>query len=280
MTAGVAVGARPALAGSLSPLARSVQPARVSADGEVEFEDGTSQRVDAILFATGYRYWFPFLPASLVGADTDTHACPAVKPLYRQLWHAEEPTLGFLALPYKIAPFRLAEIQAHAFARSLTGDAPERLPGREERVRDARQLAAAVGRGVPEHHLHVLGEEQWPYSRCAQVARSLLSAAAVGDGTPAGTAPRPRAHPTSRWRGGQGTRRVCGPAATGAHGRGHLPGRGGCEKAQSAALPRARVRHGRGRAAVVGHRRGRGHGNIQRAGWHPRRCRVAQWERG
>jgi hypothetical protein len=76
---------------------------------------------------------------------------------------AFSPSLSFLGLPFKVAPFPQFELQAKLVARVLSGKAV--LPTREEMERSMeardREMAAS---GVPTRHFHMQGESQWEYN--------------------------------------------------------------------------------------------------------------------
>ena len=80
----------------------------------VRFTDGrVEEDVDAILFATGYYYSFPFLSS----LDKFISTGERVQHLYKHLFYIDDPTLAFIGLPSKIIPFRTVEGQAAVVAR-------------------------------------------------------------------------------------------------------------------------------------------------------------------
>ncbi len=74
--------------------------------------------LDAILFATGYHYSFPFL-SSLTPPLSPTGA--RVENLYQHIFYIPSPSLTFIGLPSKIVPFRTFEAQAAVIARVWAG---------------------------------------------------------------------------------------------------------------------------------------------------------------
>ena len=58
----------------------------------VRFVDGSEERVDAIVWCTGYRVAMPFLDPELVGPD------PREIPLYKRIFHLERDDLFFVGL--------------------------------------------------------------------------------------------------------------------------------------------------------------------------------------
>ena len=108
--------------------------------GEVRFVDGSVQRFDAIVYATGYRTTFPFLDRSVFevkdGADVA---------LYRRLLAADRPGLAFIGLVQPIGPtIPLMELQARWLAKWLAGEM--RLPDRATMDKEIRAHHAALRR--------------------------------------------------------------------------------------------------------------------------------------
>jgi cation diffusion facilitator CzcD-associated flavoprotein CzcO len=82
----------------------------------VRFQDGRVEKdIDAIMFATGYLYAFPFLRSLKPPVVTDGRC---VHGLYQHLFHIDHPTLVFTRLPVKVAPLPLAESQGAVIART------------------------------------------------------------------------------------------------------------------------------------------------------------------
>ena len=85
----------------------------------VRFANGrVVENLDAILFATGYYYSFPFL-SSLESQLISTGE--RVQNTYKHLFYTDDPTIAFIALPTKIIPFRIDEAQAAVIARVWAG---------------------------------------------------------------------------------------------------------------------------------------------------------------
>ncbi|KAK9862092.1 hypothetical protein WJX84_002278, partial [Apatococcus fuscideae] len=132
-------------------------------DGRAEFEDGSfSQPVDAVLFCTGYLYSVPFLSTSaVVGCDASQSS---IEPLYRHLFPpTAAPTLALLALPWRVVPFPLAQLQARWVARVLSGKVAP--PTHEElRADSAAFYKEQQEEGRRSRDAHYLGEHQWGYN--------------------------------------------------------------------------------------------------------------------
>jgi dimethylaniline monooxygenase (N-oxide forming) len=97
---------------------------------KVMFVDGSSVEADAIVFCTGYKLRFPFLPDSLIEIKDNGIE------LYKHVFHPDRPNLAFVGLCTVVGSHTpVAEIQSRWVARVLA-DAMK-LPSREE-------MAAAI----------------------------------------------------------------------------------------------------------------------------------------
>lgn len=98
------------------------------AERGVRFQDGRVERdVDAVLYATGYLFTFPFLRSLTPPLVTDGRR---VHGIYKDLIHIEHPTLVFPGLPIKVVPFPLSESQAAIYSRVWANVLP--LPAKAE----------------------------------------------------------------------------------------------------------------------------------------------------
>ena len=87
-------------------------------ESAVSFTDGTSEPIDAVVFATGYEYKIPFLDDSISKIE-DNRTC-----LYKYMLppHLLHPTLGIVGMVQatgSILP--ISEIQCRWFTRLVTG---------------------------------------------------------------------------------------------------------------------------------------------------------------
>lgn len=109
----------------------------------VRFADGrVEEDVDAILFATGYYYSFPFL-SSLEFKLISTGE--RVQNTYKHLFYIHDPTIAFIGLPMKIIPFRIDEAQGAVVARLWAGRLE--LPSTQEMSRWEERVIAERGPG-------------------------------------------------------------------------------------------------------------------------------------
>eukprot|EP00200_Dunaliella_tertiolecta_P007682 CAMPEP_0202382138 /NCGR_PEP_ID=MMETSP1127-20130417/41302_1 /ASSEMBLY_ACC=CAM_ASM_000462 /TAXON_ID=3047 /ORGANISM="Dunaliella tertiolecta, Strain CCMP1320" /LENGTH=615 /DNA_ID=CAMNT_0048981271 /DNA_START=66 /DNA_END=1913 /DNA_ORIENTATION=+ len=165
-------------------------------DGRALFPDGLEEHVDAIIYCTGYRYAFPFLPgttrqAPRVQQSSETKeqeqqqgahshgSSPSpisdlsqfvvsegqhVQPLYKHMLPpALAPSLSFVGLPWKIVPFPQMELQGKLIARALSGRA--QLPSPEEMSAEAHQYLEGLQQaGISLRFAHMQNLAQFAYN--------------------------------------------------------------------------------------------------------------------
>lgn len=118
------------------------KPAIASLDGSgVFFTDGTSVEADAIVYCTGYRMAFPFLPAGWPMGPQ------GLVELYKRVTAPDQPGLHFIGLVRAVgASTRLMEAQARWVARIIDGEVG--LPS----VDVMRMEISAYLRGIAERY--------------------------------------------------------------------------------------------------------------------------------
>ena len=101
------------------------RPGIARLDGDrVVFTDGRADEVDLIVWCTGYRVSIPFLPERWLGAD------PEALPLYRQVFHLDDPSLTFVGLMQSTgAALPVVEAQAKLVAARFAGGYALPRPG-------------------------------------------------------------------------------------------------------------------------------------------------------
>jgi hypothetical protein len=119
--------ATPRIEQALATGSFAIRPALAKLDGEgVVFADGSRELVDAIVFATGYRVDFPFLPAQLGRGEGQQF------PLYRRILSPHNDELAFIGiLDAGAGRLQIVERQGEWLARLLSGELA--LPSREDR---------------------------------------------------------------------------------------------------------------------------------------------------
>lgn len=113
----------------------------------VKLEDGRLERdVDAVVYATGYLYSFPFLESldrPLVTTGRRTIG------LWQQVFHIDHPTLAFGALGQKVIPFPLSEAQGAAIAKVWSNRLA--LESRDEMEAWEKRRVEELGDGTAFH---------------------------------------------------------------------------------------------------------------------------------
>ncbi|KRT85330.1 pyridine nucleotide-disulfide oxidoreductase [Oryctes borbonicus] len=137
---------------TMKPLVTSMR------EHEVEFEDGTSCRIDVIFYCTGYIYDFPFLHESCGITIADNF----IQPLYKHIIHIDKPTLCLIGIPFNVCTFQMFDLQARFYISYLRGDM--KLPTPEEMRRDTqKELDEKLSKGFPRNQAHMLGPYQRSY---------------------------------------------------------------------------------------------------------------------
>ncbi|KAF9442644.1 FAD/NAD(P)-binding domain-containing protein [Macrolepiota fuliginosa MF-IS2] len=136
-------------------------------DSGIELANGTIlYGVDHVLFATGYRYTYPFLPDYHNPTLGRTGEAPAgapqpiitdgshVRSLYLDLFYIDNPTLAFINVNFGMQSFTYAEFSSLAVSKVWSGKA--HLPTREESWKLYHERVKKVGYG---RHFQFLGAE-------------------------------------------------------------------------------------------------------------------------
>ncbi len=157
----------------------------------VRFVDGSVEEVDAIVYCTGYRVSFPFFdPAWIAARDNDL-------PLFRRVFHPEEPGLAFAGLLQPLgAIMPLAEAQGRWLARYFAGDYA--LPSREEMLddieRDRRRMRERYVRSA--RHTMLVDFDDYLVALEREVERGRARARRLGQPSIAARAARALTPPT------------------------------------------------------------------------------------
>jgi cation diffusion facilitator CzcD-associated flavoprotein CzcO len=116
----------------------------------VQFDDGTSERYDAIIWATGYRFGYPYFDESVIGPEF------AGSPqLYLSMMHPTIENLFFIGLFQPIGCiWRLADHQARIAARQIAGRLSRPSDAAARGAREARRRRQRFG-ASPRHLIEV-----------------------------------------------------------------------------------------------------------------------------
>jgi hypothetical protein len=124
----------------------------------VRFADGSTERIDTIVYCTGYRITFPFL-----GADVMDTAANRAK-LYRRVVHPDRPGLYFIGLVQPLgAIMPIAEEQSKWIADVLEGAAG--LPGADEMKKVIEREDERMRKRYVASTRHTIQVDYRPYMR-------------------------------------------------------------------------------------------------------------------
>ncbi|GFZ50283.1 hypothetical protein JCM24511_08039 [Saitozyma sp. JCM 24511] len=150
--------------------------------GVITLSDGrVVTGIDSIIFATGYRYSYPFLAnlhqdpgPSAVVQDEELLITSGehVRNLYRDVFYVPDPTLSFLGLSVNTSAFSFFEYQGIAVARVFSGQAW--LPDLAGRRQALAAHEAVMGDGKFTHFLGKEGERRYVRETVEWVNRHAL----------------------------------------------------------------------------------------------------------
>jgi hypothetical protein len=93
---------------------------------------------DYIVLCTGYNLHFPFLDPNLLKVDF------RVMPLFKQVFHIQDPTICFLGLPIRVEPLLTSEHQARWVDAVWSSEV--NLPSRQEMNKDNTMREGAMNK--------------------------------------------------------------------------------------------------------------------------------------
>jgi dimethylaniline monooxygenase (N-oxide forming) len=154
-------------------------------DGDVvEFDDGTREPIDVVVYCTGYKISFPFFDADLIAAP-DNHI-----ELFRRVFHPEVDNVFFVALVQPLgATMPVAEVQGQWIADYLRGEYA--LPSRRAMLREIEADFAAMRRRYVASKRHTIQVDFDDYLRDVERERRAGSERARRQGFGLPVAPRP-----------------------------------------------------------------------------------------
>src|SRR4029077_3198897 len=117
----------------------------------VRFDDGSVERVDAIIYATGYNISFPFFEADFISAPEN------VLPLYKRMLKPDIDDLAVIGLGQPIPTiFPFSELQSKIAARWLSGEgAPPAPPEMEAEIKRDEARHTAHFTNKPRHTMQL-----------------------------------------------------------------------------------------------------------------------------
>ncbi|XP_031628582.1 senecionine N-oxygenase-like [Contarinia nasturtii] len=132
---------------------------RVTAYG-VDFEDGTSEKYAAIIYATGYEHKYPFLDKNTGIQVIENY----VRPLYKQILNINHATMAFIGIPIVAAHMHMYDLQARFALKFISGR--KKMPTKSTMQQD--MLAKDADRrnnNIPRSRSHVLSWNHKKYYR-------------------------------------------------------------------------------------------------------------------
>lgn len=133
---------------------------------QVWFADGSSEAIDAIVYATGYHVSFPFFEPSFVSAPNNELA------LFFRIFPPTIPHLYFIGLAQPLGPiFPIAEAQAKLVAAEIAGE--YRLPEARELQRAAERQRRSVRERFGDSPRHTMQLDFDDYLRALSKERKL-----------------------------------------------------------------------------------------------------------
>ncbi|MGO3122868.1 MAG: flavin-containing monooxygenase [Advenella sp.] len=124
----------------------------------VDFEDGSQEKIDAIIYATGYKTTFPFLEGNVFSVPDGKAS------LYRRILVPDRPGLYMLGLIQPVGPtIPLVEIQAKWMASVLAGEIA--LPGKEQMQSEITQHRKGIEKRYIGSARYTLEVEAKKYAR-------------------------------------------------------------------------------------------------------------------
>lgn len=122
------------------------------------FEDGTTEEVDFVIFATGYTFAFPFLDKTIIEVD-ENHV-----PLYKYVFppRLEHPTLAIIGLIQPLgAIMPISELQARWATRAFKGLA--KLPCVDDMMADIVKKREEMAKRYVNSQRHTIQVDVIPY---------------------------------------------------------------------------------------------------------------------
>jgi dimethylaniline monooxygenase (N-oxide forming) len=131
---------------------------RELAGEEVLFEDGSREKIDLLIYATGYKISFPFFEKDFLSAPGNQIG------LYRKVVHPKHENLFFIGLIQPLGPIMpLAEVQARWVAGLLKGNI--RLPQPSKMLAEIEQSQQAMQKRYVDRPRHTIQVDFFPYKR-------------------------------------------------------------------------------------------------------------------
>ena len=127
----------------------------------VEFEDGSIEAVDAIIYATGYNISFPFFDQDFISAPGNSI------PLFQRVFNPQIDNLAFIALVQPVcAMMPIAELQSNFVADYIVGE--YHLPGADDMTKAMIAYDKMMKANYTHSHSHTIQIDCPEYSYLVQ----------------------------------------------------------------------------------------------------------------
>lgn len=124
----------------------------------VQFADDSIEKIDVIIYATGYKIAFPFFDKSFIDVEDN------VFPLFRRVVPPHMPNLYFIGLIQPLGPIMpLAELQAQWVSLLLSGEAM--LPPVAEMEQEIEAYQTKLRKRYVNSTRHTIQVDLFPYKR-------------------------------------------------------------------------------------------------------------------
>uniref|UniRef100_A0A8D8XFU7 Flavin-containing monooxygenase n=1 Tax=Cacopsylla melanoneura TaxID=428564 RepID=A0A8D8XFU7_9HEMI len=129
-------------------------------EDSVIFQDDTIQRIDSIIYCTGYKFDFDCLTPSC-GLHEDLGMLGPF-PLYKMLINCTIPSMAFIGVPGTTIIFPLFDVQVQFFLKCLLGEI--KLPDTTAMLNEyEEEIKEKQSRGLRKKHFHILAENMEKY---------------------------------------------------------------------------------------------------------------------
>lgn len=123
----------------------------------IVFEDGSQEKVDVLIYATGYKIAFPFFDKNFIDAEESNEIN-----LYKHVVHTEHQGLYFIGLIQPLgAIMPLAEVQSEWVAKLILGKS--KLPSKEIMLSDIKKYKNKLRKRYKQSPRHTIQVEFYPY---------------------------------------------------------------------------------------------------------------------
>ncbi|MCS6794375.1 MAG: NAD(P)-binding domain-containing protein [Raineya sp.] len=127
------------------------------AEDTIMFEDGSQEKVDVLIYATGYKIAFPFFDKNFLNVEETNDIS-----LYKHVIHPDHKNLFFIGLVQPLgAIMPLAEVQSEWVARILKGKS--KLPSKEAMLKDIERYKDKLRKRYKASPRHTIQVDFYPY---------------------------------------------------------------------------------------------------------------------